>query len=216
MRFKYCLDRVMAWGLLLVLSPVFLLVAILIKWDGWLHPESRGPILYTEPRISEGRIFYIFKFRTVSEKTIQWIQEKPESRSITNFELPRTVVGQFILRHYFDELPQLINIARGEMTFVGLRPHILAHTQEEVEQGFKYRLKIRAGLFGVPQACKRDRKFQAIIKRMARHHRPDIHVLYTLDGLYVRKCKEFSPWRIFLFDLFLVGRCAMVILRGED
>jgi len=114
-----------------------------------------------------------------------------------------------------DELPQLVNIAFGEMTFVGLRPHIIEQTQEEVEQGFRYRLQMRAGFFGIPQACKQEPKYQAILERMAQRHKPDLNVLYKLDGLYVRKCQEFSPWRILLFDLYLAGKCAQVIFRGE-
>ncbi len=214
LRFKYLLDRILAWVLLILLSPVFLLVAILIKGDGLLHPESAGSVFYREPRITAGKIFYILKFRTVSEKTVQWVREKPEARSITAAS-PQTAAGRFILSHYLDELPQLVNIAFSEMTFVGLRPHIIEQTQGEVEQGFRYRLQMRAGLFGVPQACKQEPKFQAILERMAQRHKPDLNILYKLDGLYVRKCQDFPPWRIFLFDLYLTGKCAQVILRGE-
>ena len=213
MRFKYTLDRILGGGFLVLASPLILLAVVLIKWDGWRRPEHAGPIFYTEPRISAGKIFWVVKFRTVPVKTIDWIRQEPESRSITGSG-PRTWAGQIILNWYLDEVPQLVNIAKGEMTFVGLRPHILEQTREEVERGFSYRLKMKAGLFGVPQACKRDPKYQRILERMNRMHRPSATVLNTLDGLYVRKCKEFSPWRIFLFDLYITYRCFRVIFRG--
>jgi lipopolysaccharide/colanic/teichoic acid biosynthesis glycosyltransferase len=210
---KYTMDRVIAAVLLVLVSPLVLLAALLIKWDGWGRPENAGPVFYTEPRISAGKIFRIVKFRTVPEKTVRWIREQPTSRSITASE-PITRAGRVILNWYLDELPQLINILRGEMTVVGLRPHILDHTREEVERQFYYRLMIKAGFFGIPQARKRDPKYQRMMERMARRHRVDEAVLYKLDGLYVKKCKDWSALRLLFFDLYITARCFLVILRG--
>ena len=213
LRLKYLLDPVFAFFLLILSSPLILLAALLIKWDGFRRPENAGSVFYPEPRISAGRLFRIYKFRTVSRKTVDWLKADPETRSITSGGDP-TWSGRIILNWYLDELPQLINIARREMSFVGLRPHILQQTKEEIEEGFTYRLKMKAGFFGVPQACKRDPKYQSIMERMARMHKPEKEVLNTLDNLYVRKVKELSPLRLFFFDLYITARCFLVILRG--
>lgn len=210
---KYLFSQITGCLVLLGVWPLYLLIALVIAWDGLIHRSHRGPVFYTEPRISAGRVFRIVKFRTVTLEAVRWIQERPEERSITS-NGTTTCAGRFILRHYLDEFPQLINIAKGDMTFVGLRPHIIAHTRQEAEQGFPYRYWIKAGLFGIPQACKRDPKYQAIIERMARMHKPSQEVLQSLDGLYIRKCKEKSPVQILLMDLSLAGRCLYVVFRG--
>lgn len=210
---KCLIDQMLGWIVLVLASPLLLLVAAVIKLDGRIHPENAGPVFHREPRVSAGEIFYIFKFRTVTREAIRWIREAPESRSITGAK-PRTAAGRWILRNYLDELPQVINIALGQMTFVGLRPHILEHTRDEVERGFPYRLMMKAGLFGVPQACKRNPKFQALIEQMGWSHRADEEVLYRLDGIYVTRCRRWPYWRIFFFDLWIAWRCLVVIFRG--
>lgn len=210
---KHTYDKLGALITLGIVWPFFPIVALLIKTDGLLHPENAGPVFYVEPRISAGKTFQIIKFRTVKKETIEWIRQKPDARSITASD-GKTWAGKIILNWYLDEFPQLINIAKGEMSFVGLRPHIVEHTQEEVRGGFCYRQVLRAGLFGVPQACKKDPQYQAILERMARTHKPEESLLNTLDGLYIRECKERSPLGILFLDIYLAYRCAIVILRG--
>ncbi|UCC94926.1 MAG: sugar transferase [Candidatus Omnitrophota bacterium] len=212
---KYTLDRISVYPLLFLASPFILLGAWAIKFDGWFHGNHRGPIFYAEPRVTQGRLFRIIKFRTVTEKTVQWIRKRPESRSITSNE-KKTCAGKFILKWYFDELPQLFNILKGEMSFVGPRPHIIRQHQEEISQGLRYRQILRAGLFGVPQACKRHPKYRAILERMARTHRPEFKLLNQLDGLYAKKCVTLPIVNVLLFDLSIIARCIVVIFRGSS
>ena len=214
LRLKYALDRLFALILLILTAPVFLFLALLIKLDGWLNPHNKGRVFYTEPRISAGRRFRIIKFRTVPASRLDWIKKKPESRSITGSD-EVTVAGKLILKWYLDELPQLINILKGEMSFVGPRPHIADMYRDELDQGLLYRKYIKAGLLGVPQACKRHTKYIAIFERMARTQKSNIKVLNTLDGIYVRKCLQSSSLKILWFDFTLIVRGLIVVFRGS-
>jgi len=212
-RFKYIYDPIFACLILLLVWPVFLLVALLIKFGGLKNPKERGAVFYTEPRITAGKVFYLIKFRTATEEAVRQIKSDSERSSMTG-SAEITWAGKIILNWYLDEVPQLINIAKGEMSFVGLRPHIIQQTREEIEAEFPYRMMVKAGFFGVPQACKKDPKYQNILERMARMHRPLRVILFKLDGLYVEKCKIKSPLEILFFDLYLTMRCFLVIARG--
>jgi len=215
LRFKYLLDRVSAFCCLIITSPLFFFAACLIKLDGFLHPRNRGSVFYKEPRMSEGRQFFIIKFRTIDESTVQWVREKPNVRSITGS--PNTTwAGRWLLKWYLDELPQLWNVLKGEMSIVGPRPHILDQHQAEVNQGSVYRNYLKAGILGVPQACKRHPKYEALFKQMARAHKSENQALNSLDGLYARKCLENSLFGILLFDLSIIFKGLTVILTGDS
>ena len=104
-------DIIVSFLGLVVLCPLVLLVAVAIKLD------SPGPIFFRQERIGRGfRAFFIFKFRTMAQDSIA------RGQSITVGDDPRiTRVGWFLRKTKIDELPQLINVLRGEMTFVGPR-----------------------------------------------------------------------------------------------
>lgn len=112
--FKRLFDILMALFLLTILSPLFLIVAIAIKID------SRGTIFYRQERVTQyGRIFRIFKFRTM-------IMDADQKGSLVTIgEDPRiTRVGKIIRKYRIDEIPQLINVLIGDMSFVGTRPEV--------------------------------------------------------------------------------------------
>jgi len=99
---------------LLFLSPIFLIIAILIK------REDRGPILYRGVRVGKfGKTFKIFKFRTLVANA-----EKIGGPSTADDDPRITKVGKLIRKYKLDELPQLINVLKGEMSFVGPRPEV--------------------------------------------------------------------------------------------
>jgi len=99
---------------LLFLSPIFLIIAILIKREG------RGPILYRGVRVGKfGKTFKIFKFRTLVANA-----EKIGGPSTADDDPRITKVGRLIRKYKLDELPQLINVLKGEMSFVGPRPEV--------------------------------------------------------------------------------------------
>jgi lipopolysaccharide/colanic/teichoic acid biosynthesis glycosyltransferase len=101
------------WGLL-VCTPLLLLIACLLKFD------SRGPVLYRGPRVGRrGQPFFILKFRSMV------VDADKRGASSTAQDDPRiTAVGRFLRRFKLDELPQLLNVLLGEMSFVGPRPQV--------------------------------------------------------------------------------------------
>ena len=144
---------------------------------------------------------------------MDWIKLDSDRRSIT--ASPNiTHAGKIILKWYIDELPQLFNIAKGDMSFVGPRPHILNHHNEDIKAGLIYRDIIKAGLLGIPQACKIRPEYAALLEDMARTHKPTIRVLNKLDALYPFRCMEKTPFEILLFDISVVVQGLIVVLRG--
>ena len=108
---KRILDFVISLIVLIILSPFFLVIAILIKLD------SKGPVFFRQERLGkDGKVFSIYKFRTM--KTEQYDKN---GRELTDFERI-TPLGKFIREWSIDELPQLINILKGEMSLIGPRP----------------------------------------------------------------------------------------------
>lgn len=213
LKLKYYLERFLAYLALFILFPLILLGVLAIKINGWFDSKDKGPVFYCEPRFSAGKTFKIIKFRTVTTDAIKWIKEAPGERSITASS-PQTLSGKVILNWYLDEIPQLLNIIKGEMSLVGPRPHIYRQHCKEIESGLIYRNFIKAGFFGVPQACKRHPKYRKMMENMAKTHHPNIELLNSLDGLYVKKCLVLPVWKIILFDFWVVARCIITILRG--
>ena len=102
---------------LLVLSPVLIIIAVFIKM------ESKGPVLFRQVRVTQyGKRFSIFKFRTMvanAEKIGTQVTTKNDSRI--------TPMGRFLRKYRFDEVPQLVNIIIGDMSFVGTRPEVVKY-----------------------------------------------------------------------------------------
>ena len=109
--FKRVFDIFVSLILLILFSPVFLILAIAVKLD------SKGPVFYRQVRITRyGKEFKIFKFRTM-------VQDADKGSQVTvNNDGRITKVGKFIRKYRLDEISQLIDVLRGTMTFVGVRP----------------------------------------------------------------------------------------------
>ena len=141
---KRMIDLICSVLLLVIASPFMLITAIAIKlYDG-------GPVLYKQIRCTMGqREFYIMKFRSMrvdAEKDgVARLASKNDSRI--------TPIGKFIRATRIDELPQLLNIVRGDMSFIGPRPErpeIIAQYLEDMPE-FAFRMKVKAGLAGYAQ-----------------------------------------------------------------
>lgn len=141
---KRCIDLICSVILFILTSPFMLLTAIAVKlYDG-------GPVLYKQTRCTiDGKRFQILKFRSMrvdAEKDgVARLASKHDSRI--------TPVGKFIRKVRLDELPQLINIIRGDMSFIGPRPErpeIIAQYMEIMPE-FAFRMKVKAGLAGYAQ-----------------------------------------------------------------
>ncbi len=142
---KRALDIVFSAAALVLLSPLMLGCAVAIRLcDG-------GPALFRQDRATQnGRIFTIYKFRTMCVGA-------DSETSVINSDGRITPVGRFLRRWRLDELPQFINILKGDMSVVGPRPEMLSNVREytRIMPEFSYRLRVKAGLTGYAQIAGR-------------------------------------------------------------
>ena len=143
------LDWVAAFVALLILWPVFLVVAIAIKIN------SPGPAFFVQPRLGKhGKVFKVIKFRSMV------VQKKTGDKGNRLYENdPRiTKVGAFIRKTSLDELPQVFNILRGEMSFIGPRPPVVHFPKkyEEYNSFEKQRFLVKPGISGLAQVRCRE------------------------------------------------------------
>jgi lipopolysaccharide/colanic/teichoic acid biosynthesis glycosyltransferase len=187
-------DLIAAILLLILSMPIWLLVAVLIRLS------SRGPIVYGQERIGkDGLSFTCYKFRTMVEGAHDLREELLHLNRMTGpvFKTPDdprvTTVGRWLRKSSIDELPQLINVLRGEMSIVGPRPQ----SPEEVERYGPHewgRLAVTPGLTCVWQVSGRSLV--------------DYDTRMQMDLDYVRRCS-------FAFDCLLVLRTIPAVLTGR-
>jgi exopolysaccharide biosynthesis polyprenyl glycosylphosphotransferase len=202
---KRAFDVAVAALALVLLSPLWLLMALLIKLD------SKGPVLYRQERVGmDGRIFLFLKFRTMRadsddaahrEFQRKYIAGRPEtnlgdsSRPVYKLhDDPRvTRTGRWLRRTSLDELPQLLNVLRGDMSVVGPRPPI-PYEVEAYALWHRKRLDMKPGMTGLWQVSGRNRlSFDEMVR---------------LDLFYIEN------WSLWL-DLKIMLRTLPVLLRGE-
>jgi len=144
LRLKAAFDRLGSLLLLILLSPVFLVLAVLVKLSG------TGPVLFRQKRHGiGGEAIEILKFRTMKqhrEPQGEVVQASEDDHRVTS-------IGRILRRSSLDELPQLINVLRGEMSLVGPRPHAIEHNEAFKSRIPKYMLrhKVRPGITGWAQ-----------------------------------------------------------------
>jgi exopolysaccharide biosynthesis polyprenyl glycosylphosphotransferase len=185
--FKRIFDTVLASIGLLLLWPLFPVISIAIKLD------SKGPVIFKHLRVGEnGRKFCMFKFRSMvqnaseREALEQSVEKIPDDPRVTR-------VGRFLRRTSLDELPQLINILRGDMSFVGPRPE-MPWRVADYEPWQRARFSVPPGLTGWWQVNGRADK--------------PMH-LHTEDDLYY--IENYSIW----LDMQILLKTPLVVLRGE-
>lgn len=140
---KRAFDVILSLVLIVLSSPIMLVIALLVKcYDG-------GPVFFKQERLTRGgQVFKVIKFRSMR------VQKPGEEYVMTRKNDSRiTPVGKILRNIHFDELPQLFNILKGEMSFVGPRPECpnLAEEYCQIVPEFDYRLKVKAGLTGYAQ-----------------------------------------------------------------
>lgn len=139
---KALLDRCLAMLAIVVLSPLMAVVALLVKWS------SPGPVLFKQQRHGRhGRIIEVWKFRSMR------LHDDCDVKQATRGDPRITPVGRFIRRTSIDELPQLFNVLRGEMSLVGPRPHAVSHNIYYSEKIIAYmaRHRVKPGVTGMAQ-----------------------------------------------------------------
>ncbi|MCF6291488.1 MAG: sugar transferase [Desulfobacterales bacterium] len=191
---KRIMDLAISSFVLVAGSPLWLLIAVLVK------ATSKGPAIYVQERVgANGRKFSMYKFRSMAEDAEERLADMVDFDDINEpvFKIsndPRvTPLGRFLRRTSLDEIPQLINVLRGEMSLVGPRP-------EEAGLVSKYnvwqmrRLKAKPGITGYQQVVSRGD--------------PSLAKRIELDLYYLKH-------QGFWFDLFILLRTTVVVLRGD-
>lgn len=145
--FKRLIDVVLSFIGIIVVSPIYLLTAILIKLD------SKGPVLFKQKRFKNAsEFFYILKFRTMRTDT----PHNMPTHLLENPNIYITKVGSFLRKTSLDELPQLFNILKGDMSIIGPRPALYNQTDLIAEREKYGANSIIPGLTGWAQINGRD------------------------------------------------------------
>lgn len=194
-RGKELRERVVAGVGLVVSSPLLVGAAIAIKVEGLVNRRARGPVFFREARISRGREIEMLKLRTLDAETLGGLAPGPTHINVLD-PVHMTRVGSFLKQWYLDELPQLINIVRGEMFLIGTRPYPIEMYEAELAQGITRKRDMPAGLIGTVQASK-GQTFDGI----------------AADAAYWDAFQRLSAWRMLRLDATIVWRSLRVVLQ---
>ena len=203
---KRALDLLICVSALIFLWPVILGISVIVKLD------SQGPAFYRHRRIGRnGRPFNLFKFRSMTcggddEGYMQYLKALIESEQNGDGEgLPYrkmesdkrvTKVGRYLRNYYLDEIPQIINVIKGDMSLVGPRPHVQFEVDNYAEEQYR-RLTVKPGITGLWQvAGKADCTFSELIQFDLDYIdnwslTQDIKIMFNTVQLMVRGGEEF-------------------------
>ncbi|NMV49221.1 sugar transferase [Lactobacillus reuteri] len=192
---KRLFDIVAATCGIIVLSPLMIIIAVLIK------AEDHGSIFYKQIRVGKnGKTFKMYKFRSMFVNADQMLAELKEQNDVDGpmFKMkddPRvTKIGHFIRKHSLDELPQFFNVLKGDMSLVGPRPPLPSEVAEYSEYD-KQRLFVIPGCTGLWQATERNEVgFTEMVQ---------------LDIEYIQKANLF-------FDLWIIWKTVEVIIKPNS
>jgi exopolysaccharide biosynthesis polyprenyl glycosylphosphotransferase len=187
---KRILDIIGSIAGIIILSPLFLITAILVK------ATSKGPILYSQTRVGkDGALFEIYKFRTMKVDAEK--QTGPVWAAKNDNRL--TPIGGFLRKAHVDEIPQLFNVLKGEMSIIGPRPERPIFVEQFKKQIDSYdkRLSIKPGITGLAQVWHRyDETLEDVKKKL------------KYDLLYAKKMCLWADFNIML-------RTFRVVVTGE-
>ncbi|MCP1142504.1 sugar transferase [Bacillus sp. DN_7.5] len=193
---KRCIDCIGALCGILLLFPVFLIVSLMIKYE-----DPKGPVLFKQIRVGRnGKEFNMYKFRSMVTDAEERLNDILKYNEVSGAmfkmkEDPRvTKIGKFIRKTSLDELPQLINVLKGEMSLVGPRPPLVREVREYDSYDMQ-RLMIVPGCTGLWQVSGRSSlSFKDMVE---------------LDITYINKMS-------FLFDLIIIFKTFNVIMGDKD
>jgi len=187
---KRIFDSIIAVAGIIIMSPLLLVTALLVKCT------SQGPVLYAQVRVGKnGNLFRIFKFRTMK------VNAEKETGPVWAAENDTrlTPIGGFLRKTHIDELPQLINIFKGEMSLIGPRPErpVFVDMFKEEIPGYEKRLNVKPGITGLAQVWHRYDETIVDVKKKLKY-----------DLLYIRRM---TLWA----DFNIIMRTVRVVLTGE-
>lgn len=194
---KRAFDVVVSSALLALLSPLELLALAAMTVDMAAVPRDRGSFLYRERRVSRGKTFDLLKLRTLRADVLA--EAGGHARLLELDPGNLTWAGRRILKPwYLDELPQLLNVLRGDISLVGPRPWPPALVEGQLAEGYDYRNRVLAGLTGPAQVSKGSGR-----------------AYLGLDLEYVSRLERQSGRQIVQQDLRILLRTIGVLARGE-
>ncbi|MCT3203221.1 sugar transferase [Limosilactobacillus reuteri] len=189
---KRLFDIVAAACGIIILSPLMIIIAVLIK------AEDHGPIFYKQVRVGKnGKTFKMYKFRSMFVNADKMLDKLKEQNDVDGpmFKMkddPRiTKIGHFIRKHSLDELPQFLNVLRGDMSLVGPRPPLPSEVEEYSEYD-KQRLFVIPGCTGLWQATERNEV--------------GFNEMVQLDIQYIQRAS-------FMFDLWIIWKTVLIIVK---
>ena len=191
MAFKHTIDWIAAALALLLLLPLFLILSIAIRLD------SPGSPIFRQQRVGyRGRPFTVYKFRSMTAREVPE-DERTQAMTQTNDQRV-TRIGRFLRTSRIDELPQLFNVLKGDMSWIGPRPEaeVLSRWYENEIPFYRYRHIVRPGITGWAQVS------QGHVAEV-----DDVRLKLHYDFFYI---KHFSPW----LDLLIVARTIRTMLTG--
>jgi len=174
---------------LILLCPLLLLIAMLIKLG------SKGPVLFIQGRVGRNNIdFNIYKFRTMCVQS-----DKKGLLTLGNKDSRITKIGYFLRRYKIDEFPQLINIIKGDMSFVGPRPELRHYVNFYNEDDMKI-FKVRPGITGLASL-----KYRNEVELLEAAEDPETFFIETIIPDKLKFNKAYIKKQNFLLDLKLIG-----------
>ncbi|TGV03967.1 sugar transferase [Flavivirga rizhaonensis] len=193
---KRSFDVVLSIIGLCVLSPFLILISVLIILD------SKGPILFVQGRVGKNNIdFNIFKFRTMRVQS-----QNKGLLTLGNNDSRITKVGYFLRRYKIDEFPQLINILKGDMSFVGPRPELRHYVNFYSEDDMQI-FSVRPGITGLASL-----KYRNEVELLKAAKDPEDFFINTIIPDKLKYNKEYIRKRNFFFDLKLIGLTVIKVI----
>jgi lipopolysaccharide/colanic/teichoic acid biosynthesis glycosyltransferase len=199
---KLLFDKLAALAFLLLAVPILLLVKVAYLVEGWISPDSRGPMIFSYNAISQGRRIPKYKIRLIKVKYIDAEGAKRGDWHAFSAEWApgsRTFVGHLVKKFYLDELPQFYSILVGDMSFVGPRPLAVHHYERDLAQGNVTRRILKGGLLGLGHVMKGTPEMGNPVYE------------YEYADQYLKR----SPMSLLWLDLTIIFRGLLVVLKGK-
>ena len=188
---KRCFDIICSLLFLCTLFPIiYIIVGVAIKIS------SPGPVFFKQKRSGEdGREFWCYKFRSMR------VNAQSDTLQATEYDPRKTRIGDLIRKTNVDELPQLLNVLKGDMSLVGPRPHMLKHTEEYSHLINKYMVRhfVKPGITGWAQVT---------------GFRGETKELWQMEGRVQRDIWYIEHWT-FLLDLYIIYKTVYNLIRGD-
>jgi lipopolysaccharide/colanic/teichoic acid biosynthesis glycosyltransferase len=197
-RAKAWRERAVGSVLLVPASPLLAAGAAAIWLEGKLDPRARGPVLFREPRVASGRVIELLKFRTLDASALAELGPGPTHIAMFERAGRMTRSGRLLKQWYLDELPQLWNVARGDIGLVGTRPYPIELYEEELARGITRKRDMPSGLVG-PVQSRKGTPMDAL----------------ALDLEYWDAVCSLPWWRLLALDVRIILRSLRVLLEHK-